>query len=141
MSNDSFSERYGYRSKKDIQLENIDNDLRMRLFNAFYDLLPVNDLRQERPSVLPVTVMMPVWRDFFKLNADAFNYGGLGTHLGWIKEKYTKLEWFEIYDFLEFVASVLPDEKRKGFISNCNSIPFWNLRSPVTDLSGPEYRR
>ncbi len=39
-----FSERYGHKPRKEIQLENVNSDLRNRIWNRVYDLLPTSKI-------------------------------------------------------------------------------------------------
>jgi hypothetical protein len=114
----TFSERHGYKVTKDIQLKDIDNDLRNRIWNRVYDYFPSKSDMPYEPTVL----MKEIWGNFFKANADAFSFGERNDHIRWMNEKYFKLQWHLVYDFLEFIVDRLSGEKRKGFIADCNKI-------------------
>src|SRR5918996_2479359 len=120
MAAGSFSERYGHNRIKDIQLDDMDSDLKNRIWNRFYDLLPLHGIGYgyDQPSIL----MKSVWRNFFKADADAFPVGQYSDHKRWIKDRFFRLEWFKAYDFLEFVARGLQEEARTEFIDDCNTI-------------------
>jgi hypothetical protein len=117
---DTFLERHGYKRTKNIQLRRIDNDLKNRIWNRVYDFCPSNTLLYERYE--PTHLMKAIWRDFFKADADSFSYGERSNHIHWMNEKYFKLQWYRVYDFLEFIVDRLSGEERKGFIADCNKI-------------------
>jgi len=116
----TFSERHGHKVTKDIQLKGIDSDLRTRIWNRVYDFFPSNYI--DNIVYEPTVLMKAIWRDFFKANADAFSEGRRDDHIRWINEKYSKLEWNQVYDLLEFIVDRLLGEQRKSFISDCNHI-------------------
>jgi hypothetical protein len=66
--------------------------------------------------------MKAIWRDFFIANADAFSVGKQDDHIRWMREKYSDLKWYRVYDFLEFIVGRLSGEERKRFISDCNRV-------------------
>lgn len=109
MVGNTFSERHGYKGTKDIQLGYIDNDLKNRIWNRVYDFFP----SKFRHSMYEPTVLMKaIWRDFFIANADAFSVGTLDDHIRWMRERYFQLQWYRVYDFLEFIVDRLSGEER-----------------------------
>jgi hypothetical protein len=59
--------------------------------------------------------MKETWRDFFIANADALSVGARDDQMRWMNEKNCKLEWYRVYDFLEFIVDRLSGEERKRF--------------------------
>jgi hypothetical protein len=110
MNSDTFSERYGHKLAKKIQIKSMDKDLRTRLWNIIYDLFDDQDYIEL------------IWRDFHKRNADALDYGDIDLHITWLKNEHDKLNWYRVYDFLEFIVSNMDSGKRFGFINKCNRI-------------------
>jgi hypothetical protein len=106
----TFSVRHGYQSSREIQIKSIDKDLRTRLWNIVYDLLDDEEY------------IKSIWRDFHKRNADALDYGNIDVHIDWLKREYESLDWYRIYDLLEFIVSNMDAGTLSGFIDECNRI-------------------
>jgi len=96
----SFSERYGYKSIKNImQIESMDSALRNSLWNTLYKKIQIffDDLYDDLicnffKEALPVT----------DHSFDSFESVKV-PKLERLKSKFNKLEWFEVYDFIEFL--------------------------------------
>lgn len=65
-----------------------------------------------------------VWEDFFiEPVSDLVGVNSYHIFYSRIKEKYFKLEWHKVYDFIEFIANRLSTQKwlKDGFEKSCNS--------------------
>jgi hypothetical protein len=98
----SFSERNKLRSiRTELQTDNVDIQLRNSLWNGIYTKLQIfyNDLYED------------IICDFFKETLEISNStldffdDNKAKKLTEIKQKFFKLQWFEIYDFIEFLVS------------------------------------
>lgn len=118
-----FSERYGYRPPREaIQHDWMDDRLRTGLWNAldtyFWDRVEIVlagmmsdrylSLQHNRETYLLCWLL---WRDFFEEPIDTMR-DTWGSVLPVIRDFFFSCEWFEVYDFVEFVASAYPDERR-----------------------------
>jgi len=142
-----FSEREGYKTTKDkIQIESIDDDLRNSLWNllskyyfTFTTSPQILDQIYLRRVDKEVRLLFEfIWIEYFKKTIDE-----MATFLGEIyeeiKEYYFRCEWFEVYDFIEFIANnnlknynnkptsqPLPEKRGKSinekFVEECNEI-------------------
>ncbi len=117
----SFSERMGFKRARDsLQIEGVDSTLRTALWNKLYS------------TVADDYAIPYIWTDFLNYPKnqlyDSFgNLGSLRTQevIDKIYAKYTKLKWYEIYDFLEYLANytkMIDDEYLEDFTRECNDV-------------------
>lgn len=129
-----FSERYGYKSVREfIQIESIDEALKnaiwslLKLFywdKAEYPSYPGADasLVDERNEGLK-SLCDRLWFTYFKKPLDNLS-DDWSDVLAQLRKYYFDAEWYEIYDFVEFVANNSPidyEENNKEFMSVCNT--------------------
>lgn len=124
--NVSFSQRYGYKTIKDvIQIDSINRELKTGLWNVltinYWNRLLSYD-RIENDMFLYELVHI-IWTDFFKNPIDEID-DYWSESLNFIKKFFFEDgEWFEIYDFLEFIAkNTAFEDVLDSFISECNVI-------------------
>ncbi len=126
-----FSARKGYKPvKSTIQINSIDDELQNSLWNNliehyFYD---IND---SKLSDTPWGLFTLIWRDYFKKPLDEGTWSAHKIY-GEIKKYFFECEWFEVYDFIEFIANndiqALKFCGRKelsineSFILSCNNV-------------------
>lgn len=121
-----FSQRIGKKpEKKDIQIESIDLELRIRLWNVikiyFLDLLDDNN-KYSNTSFKKFTIN--VYHNLFKYPIDTIpDYKS--SVISEFRKYFFKFEWYEIYDFIEFILSV--DEydlniELETLIDSCNQV-------------------
>ena len=120
-----FSQRIGKKPIKSIlQIESIDEDLKNRLWNlileGFFDRFEDGYTNEKNE------LMKLIWKDFFKKPIDKIpsftNTGGVyvpGT-IEIIRDWFYTCEWFEIYDFLEYISFVDINTKNLEFEKECN---------------------
>jgi len=147
-----FSQRYGFKLVRTIlQKDSIDDELRNRLWNALYRFYWENickkvealqdssflgsifsresNFRKEDKHFIDLVdnFFKKLWDGFFKRPIDEIlKYIGY-DYYGLIKDKispwFFKCNWYEVYDFLEFIINTFPDEQNnKEFIKYCNQI-------------------
>lgn len=119
-----FSQRIGKKpEKKEIQIEDIDLELRIRLWNVITIFIfdNLNDNTRNVESTFR-TFAKIIYHDFFKYPLDA-----LPSHKSDVIERFKKyffdFKWFEVYDFIEFILSFDEDDLNiefEGFINSCN---------------------
>lgn len=118
-----FSQRYGHTPVKAvIQIESIDQDLR----NALWSLLKLHfwdtiqpDGHYLHPQLRLSTygneemalLCQRLWLDFFKIPLDTLP-DKWEPICDQIRKFYFECKWYEVYDFIEFIAQNYPDEKR-----------------------------
>lgn len=122
-----FSQRKGLKPvKKVIQIDFMDRDLRNGLWNAltlFYwqeggerKKLPIYLLPNKLQTLIKI-----LWLDYFKAPIDTL--GDWSHTYEKIRDYFFYCEWFEVYDFIEFVANNYPeDETNQKFMNFCNYI-------------------
>lgn len=121
-----FSQRIGKKpEKKDIQIDDIDLELRIRLWNIItvyiFDNLYDNGRNTECSFRTFSTVL---YHTFFKYPIDAIPFSKSDVIIR-IKEYFFKFSWYEVYDFIEFIISFDEDELNiefENFIDTCNQI-------------------
>jgi hypothetical protein len=95
----SFSERHGYATARDaLQLEHMDDNLRISIYNALYENLGV-----QANSIDADYICVKIWTIFWHGAIDEFpSYPNFYAQLKqWVK---TCL-WYRAYDLVEFIAS------------------------------------
>ena len=128
-----FSQRIGITPiEKAIQISSIDKDLRNSLWSvltSFYwdtfDKYQYGNMgrRTDYISGSNLDILFTaLWLDYFKKPIDTIprlyydNQDGLAV----LRSYFFKADWYEVYDFIEFVSIHGPNENRKNFISACN---------------------
>ncbi len=120
-----FSERYGHKKVRElVQLESIDEPLR----NTLWNLLKIHVWNDARHSNLLVEsnhgiklLCEKLWFNFFKKPLDNLSKDWPKVLIE-LKKFFFGCEWFEVYDFIEFVANNYSRyEFREQFTENCNA--------------------
>lgn len=129
-----FSQRMGITpSEKVIQIESIDDDLRNTLWSvltAFYwdkfdkskysygtrcDYISGSNLD---------SLFRSLWLHYFKWPTDTIPrlYYESNDGLGKLRNYFFRAQWFEVYDFVEFIATYGSDQRaNEKFVETCNS--------------------
>ena len=131
----SFSQRRGIKPIKKIQIDSMDDDLRTGLWNAltiFYweqELYEHDIDNYEVSHVIPspniYILLRRLWDSYLKRTLDNLNdwpeaYSVIGRD---IKKHFFECQWYEVYDFIEFVANNYPDESvNQKFMDYCNNV-------------------
>jgi len=114
-----FSERLGFNSlEKAIQRESMDDELRNRLWSALkvvvWDKWTYRPLYQKQldQKISVERLITNIWINQFKLPADALrgyaNEPG-NRDYGSVRDRFFGLEWWQVYNFLEFILQNVPD--------------------------------
>ena len=114
-----FSERYGYTPVKDIiQFESMDNDLKNGLWSLLDRLYWSNErIRYDYLSSL----FEKLWFSFFKLPTDEIPANLVAIRK--LRIAFFKFKWFQIYDFIEFIAKeFIASWVNERFIKTCNEL-------------------
>jgi len=120
-----FSQRHGYKQVKNvIQVDGMDPDLRVGLWNAldihylrrFSDRYDLDVQKHEND------LMVNLWLDYFKEPLDTMPGTASGAKR-YFREYFFQCQWFEVYDFIDFVANKYYfDSINEEFKNYCNSI-------------------
>jgi predicted DNA-binding protein YlxM (UPF0122 family) len=121
-----FSERYGYVPVRSIiQIDSVDGALR----NSLWSLLKIFiwDQVERRPQFSSMFGGNPrfkalcdlIWFSYFKLPLDTLKDDWTFVYEQ-LRGYYFECEWFELYDFVEFVADNYQYDDRANFIDACN---------------------
>lgn len=124
-----FSQRIGKTAPKTIiQVESMDDDLKNGLWNSLLRF-PLNSpspyLSIEQCNTKTKDLIYNIWTNFFKHRLDELP-PALHTWLFHMKEAFFAMEWYEVYDFIEFVPANYGTSSREliveKFVSDCNQI-------------------
>ncbi len=126
-----FSQRKGIKPVKSImQVDGMDDDLRNGLWNALtvyywnrveYHLVAGYSLSAEVNRDVAVLVRL-LWHSYFKKPIDTLDVDWIVTRRV-IREYFFNCPWYEVYDFIEFVANNYPDASvNSEFMDFCNSV-------------------
>ena len=124
-----FSERYGFtKPREKMQLESVDDALRNRLWSllfvhywqgakeyTLYDYEP--DISEEMMNFL-----VGLWDNYFRKPLDTLPYKW-DRAFKIIRDYFFNCKWYEIYDFLEYIANNYPNESvNEKFMKDCNVV-------------------
>jgi hypothetical protein len=133
-----FSQRHGYTPIKSVvQIEDIDDQLR----NGLWSTLKVHYWDKIRPRTLSemlefgrghslaspanegiATLCRALWINFFKYALDTLPDNWEEAY-GRLRQFFFSCNWFEVYDFVEFVPQWYPDQKLAGlFMHTANAL-------------------
>lgn len=123
-----FSERNGYKKTKiNIQRDSMDEDLKNALWNGllsyYFNQVDDKSFYYQRKHIQELWIK--IWALYFKGRLDE-KPDKSSIFLKEVKNKIFYGEWFEIYDFIEFILAHysppydLHDEVNDNFISYCN---------------------
>lgn len=117
-----FSERQGLRTAKQaIQLESMDKDLRNGLWNSFQ----LHYLENVTTMLLSKSryngFFRDLWSNLFKYPLDTMDDLFQNTRSD-LRQMFFEWDWFEVYDFIEYVASIECYTDEQEFIFACNII-------------------
>ncbi|MFD2598632.1 AbiJ-NTD4 domain-containing protein [Sphingobacterium corticis] len=120
-----FSQRFGMTSVRDtIQIDDIDDALRNRLWNLFL-MAYWNNVRHELSDCRPEfrNLMFHIWVDLFNNRYDELARDTYRLKHK-LKEFFFETEWFNVYDFIEFLPQHYGDRleipTNEVFVSECN---------------------
>lgn len=124
-----FSERFGYKMPKvSIQIESVNTDLRNSLWNALdenYWTL-ADWVYDEFGNAKVHLLMRAIWQHYFKSPWDEVAHNGPQCH-GMVRAYFFNCPWYEVYDFIEFVANNFQTEPygrisvNANFMAQCNA--------------------
>ena len=124
-----FSQRIGKKSiKTQVQLESMDNDLRVGLWNLF-KVFYIEEMEREQQlrmtnkveGISFNTFFMVLWHSFFKWPLHSIS-PYLDSACNQILAWFGKAEWHEVYDFIEFVGNTETRADAGQFRDACNSL-------------------
>lgn len=123
-----FSQRIGKTSvRQSLQIESIDTPLENRIWNNF-----LSDFMEEISSYSSygsesdqAKISKIIWEEFFEQRTDEIpSYSGGGIYvdgvINYIKKWFFQAEWYEKYDFIEFIAYLDTNVIRTKFTERCN---------------------
>jgi hypothetical protein len=112
-----------------LQLESVDEVLCNRLWNVIYTFCFPDAVSPEYASTLdsfPRTYRLfkAVWHGFFRKPIDEVPFMWKAAYLR-MKNEFTGLKWYEMYDFVEFIRNGIPENQgidNVGFANACNQV-------------------
>jgi len=115
-----FSERFGFKApKEEFQVDSMDDDLRNRLWNE----VTLNFYEPDKEFFLRLARVL--WAKFFKYRLDELNVRSLYRTYERIRSEFFKLDWDEVYEFIEFIANISyprAQNRINRFVVDCNDI-------------------
>jgi len=121
-----FSQRKGIKPVKSLmQVDSMDGDLRNGLWNAltisYWNKVKGHWISDyENINIL----LKRLWHSYFKKPLDTLSSYWPETYQE-IRKYFFNCKWYEVYDFIEFIANNYPDEHNKvnpKFMNFCNSV-------------------
>lgn len=123
----SFAQTKGIKPVKSIiQVDSIDEDLRNSLWNVLiiycWNQLKGHILisRSEKREIC--ILLNNLWINYFKLPIDTLEDSWRSTYAQ-IRQYFFQCEWYEVYDFVEYIATEYPNYLgNTNFIDSCNIV-------------------
>ena len=118
-----FSQRQGLKPiKKIMQIDDMDEDLRNSLWNAL-TIIYWRDANKNLMYRNKIDILIDrLWTNYFKIPIDNLSDYWSDTKQE-IRDYFFSCEWYEVYDFIEFVANNYPEESVNSiFMDFCNSV-------------------
>lgn len=116
-----FSQRQGISEDMPLREDEITNEVKNRLWNKIKNY--INNLDNTRSS--RNDAIKYLWDRFFKEDIDylqkTVGFDSVCYGIDQIKNKFFQSEWYNIYDFLEFLLSI-ENYKRGAFINEINQV-------------------
>lgn len=118
----SFSERQGLVARPDVQLDKMDYRLINSIWNFswqnFFQGVGTTVHEMEFPYLYSenldsVKNFYRTWQDFFFADISAFSNG---VQSGSLRQKYSALEWYRKYDFLEWTIKFLSTKGEQSYL-------------------------
>jgi len=122
-----FSERKGIKKvRTEIQVDSIDGALRNRLWNVLdYYYWSKGKGGLWRISADMLSFCNRLWHSYFKEPVDTISGTWTKTYSK-LRTRYFKFEWYEVYDFIEFVANNYQNNQdrfaNEKFMKTCNRV-------------------
>lgn len=126
-----FSQRKGIRPlQKSIQREAIDEELRSRLWSALKLIIWDNYTPRDALGYMHddsrrlIRLVQEVWLHYFKAPVDTipdFNSGYPKSAYQILREHFFAAKWWEVYDFIEFIAKAVESSWSNRLIEACNT--------------------
>ncbi len=119
---DLFSEREGFKpTRVDIQIESMDRDLKVGLWNDLYAcFFEDKDYRSHFVRRDTDPLLYSLWDKFFSRELDRIPKTGR-LYVYEVKERFTSLEWIEVYDLIEAVLRLSHSLKTNAkYVKRCN---------------------
>jgi hypothetical protein len=123
-----FSQRIGKTDVRSaLQVEYIDEVLQNRLWNNFLNdfINEINNYSSYGNESERAQVCKIIWEEFYEKRTDeipSFSGGGVYVEgvIEFIKKWFFSSDWYEIYDFIEFLSLLDHKAIRVGFTEKCN---------------------
>ncbi len=122
----AFSDRIGITKPKSVmQTDSMDSDLRIGLWNVLTERIWTQMRYDDVSKSPPMRILFPrLWRDYFKRPLDTLP-APWDIALTLVREDFHECQWYEAYNFVEFVAQNYPDkygEVTDPFMQACNDM-------------------
>ncbi|HYT46622.1 MAG TPA: hypothetical protein VEP90_30125, partial [Methylomirabilota bacterium] len=115
---EKFSHRMGIQHVDTaLQIDSMEVGLRKALWNVFVDRV-----RWGMASYYAQKFGEQIWKYCFDKLLDEVPSRDVDKVFKAIKERYFTLKWYEVYDFVEFVANHLDRDDSTKFVEACNSV-------------------
>lgn len=126
-----FSQRKGIRPlQKAVQRESVDDELRSKLWSGLKLVVWDRYRPQDALGYMPddshrlLTLVSVVWLHYFKQPIDVvpdFNPRYSKSAYSAIREHFLQGKWWEVYDFIEFIAKQVDEDWQKPLVEISNS--------------------
>ena len=109
----SFSKRYGFEQAKEIQINDMDYDLRISLWNVIYRNF--EDYIYYKPKFLEES-----WMKVFKKDLSKLKVYIPDTQFDLFKKEFLKTDWYKVYECIEIIINTNEYVNRTSLIKDFN---------------------
>ena len=120
-----FSDRYGYtKAREIIQLNSIDTPLRNAIWNVLKLCVwdrghPYSEMSDSDNEFIQ-SISTNIWFDYLKRPLEEIDEEWRFV-LKRLRNLYSDFKWYEVYNFVEFIANELKGNTRNTFVTLCNN--------------------
>ena len=115
-----FSQRLGMKPiKTAIQIDSMDSDLRTSLWNSFHQFYLQTDSSSMIYEPEFESFLKSLWHNFFKIPIDTL-CDDVNKTIKFIIDWFFKSEWYDVYDFIEFISGEKYPVNSFEFRKYCN---------------------
>lgn len=102
---ENFAERYGYEKVKSIQLETMDDDLRIRLYNFTLEQLAICNCYRDQ-------ILSELSNNYFIVERGNYN-----DTVSLIREEILSGQWYKVYSLVEFIIPIFVLCNKRGYVN------------------------
>jgi AbiJ-like protein len=131
-----FSERMGAAPPRMIQVDSMDEPLRHSIWNLVAGFIDAAAVASGRGAAYWVSTVQEIAREFLRVPVERVPSNSSFKSRQWLFKQYEALEWYRVYDLLEFVVDKPAPQKAANRILERELSAFRFVNGQLTRLTG-----